>query len=300
MLEMITQRLEKFTDPTSSYTNDLDKVEFFFDVPEGLTFGKGFTVHGVQKGGLADELGIKPQWQLVSFTSLTGPQRSVQTVHQNEKYPNMAAFGEDYLSSSAMGKVITKVNDPEVVLCGVRRFFDVEEEEDIKSGKRLPLGFASNRAAVDKVCKDNFADPLFFDEEPVNRPKAKQDDVNDLKDLKFEEGMFVSAEKYKAKEQAVWEKILNRAAASSKLNKDKKKRARQAKLFELGKEFILDKLKLIDANTQRMAREDPEGAQDRAIERMWSESKKDKDMEKWMKVLREMGIVKSSESYAPG
>ena len=153
---------------------------------------------------------------------------------------------------------------------------------------------------MDKVCKDNFADPLFFDEEPVNRPKAKQDDVNDLKDLEFEEGMFVSAEKYKAKEQAVWEKILNRAAASSKLNQDKKKRARQAKLFELGKEFVLDKLKLIDANTQRMAREDPEGAQDRAIERMWSESKKDKDMEKWMKVLREMGIVKSSESYAPG
>ena len=56
--------------------------------------------------------------------------------------------------------------------------------------------------------------------------------------------------------------VVNRTAASSKLNKDKKKRARQAKLFELGKEFILDKLKEIDANTQKMARDKAEGAQD--------------------------------------
>merc|ERR1719326_1742349 len=102
---MIEQRMVKYTDPKSSessYQNDLDKVEFFFNVPEGITFGKNFIIDGVKKGGFADQLGIKPQWQLLSFTSLTGPQRSVQTVEQKEAYPNMANFGENNLGTSSL------------------------------------------------------------------------------------------------------------------------------------------------------------------------------------------------------
>ena len=77
----------------------------------------------------------------------------------------MAHVGE-YLSSSAMGKVVTTPNDPEVVLYGVRRFFDVAQEEAIKKKFGLPPGFASNRAAWTRFARTTLRTRCFSTRSP--------------------------------------------------------------------------------------------------------------------------------------
>ena len=62
--------------------------------------------------------------------------------------------------SSAMGKVMTTPNDPEVVLCGVRRFFDVAQEERSRGGLPPEVSLIKVARPTSEVCYDRFGDPL--------------------------------------------------------------------------------------------------------------------------------------------
>ena len=109
---------------------------------------------------------------------------------------------------------------------------------------------------IESAYNKKFEDPEYYKDdgdEILTRAQAQQADLSKLmlKDDDFEEGMFKKADK--SKEQAVWKKVLEAAAAKSPLNQDKKKRAVQDKLFDLGKDFIVRALVRIDREVQRLS-----------------------------------------------